>query len=158
MGIFIFGMNPRKETLIYVYRYIGNAKLWFLKPDDTIHFLLYENLQFSKKMNQKLLFYQKACIVWFKNHDFTLPMYLHKHGLWRLFSCFHTENENPFRMWSNEALRWMFKSQNHPSNYWIIKYYLALLSMLLCFWAIKVMYFVVPKESKKWEGICLCLQ
>ena len=110
MGIFIFGMNPRKETLIYVYRYIGNAKLWFLKPDDTIHFLLYENLQFSKKMNQKLLFYQKDCIVWFKNHDFTLPMYLHKHGLWRLFSCFHTENENPFRMWSNEALRWMFKS------------------------------------------------
>ena len=77
---------------------------------DTIHFLLYENLQFSKKMNQKLLFYQKDCIVWFKNNDFTLPMYLPKHGLWRLFSGFHTENENPFRMWSNEALRWMFKS------------------------------------------------
>ena len=31
IGIFIYGMNWTKWTLIYVYGYLGNAKSWFLK-------------------------------------------------------------------------------------------------------------------------------
>ena len=38
MWIFIFEMNLRKEALIHVYRYIGNAKSWFLKSQHTVFF------------------------------------------------------------------------------------------------------------------------
>ena len=60
MRTFIFEMNLRKEALIHVYGYIGNAKSWFLKSNDTVHFLLYENWQFSQNWvkNEKNLLYK----------------------------------------------------------------------------------------------------
>ena len=39
MRIFIFEMNLRKEALNHVYGYyIDNAKSWFLKSNDSVHF------------------------------------------------------------------------------------------------------------------------
>ena len=56
MRIFIFGMNSEKESLIHVYGYLGNAKSWFLKSPNVVHFLLYEILPISKKWKKKLLY------------------------------------------------------------------------------------------------------
>ena len=71
MRIFIFEMNLRKEALIHAYGYIGNAKSWFLKSQHIVHFLLYENLQFSQKWKKLLnkieflAFSQKDTTKWF---------------------------------------------------------------------------------------------
>ena len=101
MRIFIFEMNLRKEALIHVYGYIGNAKSWFLKSQHTVRFLLYENLDFSQKWKKISLFKiefpafsQKVSVLEFQKSWFC-RVYVSINMDKCLFFGVHFENEYP---------------------------------------------------------------